>query len=359
MSGEVISFFSDVAAIFLENVQTPSFGSGRLIAPGIVLTASHVVDVPTKNASILTGWKVRLIGDRDSQGHWDNDPYAAEVIWRHPGNADLALLKINNFRRAPANRIVFSAYDLVGELKDVVGVGLPKARWNSSDKSAREYSVHGTLRVAVQNGPYAWTVAYGDSPDNKTGWQGMSGASIALFDANQRVHLFGVVEEIPANFSNGQLSVARLASAFEDDDFVNHLTKAAGKTPKLYSWKGGATGRKEGKSRSLVGLSSPFILVRVKEKVSKGCRWYSAEFQCHITASSFRIESVFLNSKRRPFKQYFKDANSFFLEDLIKDLPTNGFVLDVMVNHDSARTLRLSFVDNIGATHGPFSLFGP
>jgi hypothetical protein len=51
-------FVADVAAVYLGDRAKGSFGTRRLIAPNLVLTAGHVVDCPTRGAPIHTGWKV-------------------------------------------------------------------------------------------------------------------------------------------------------------------------------------------------------------------------------------------------------------------------------------------------------------
>ena len=57
-------FLSDVAAIYLRGPTGEAFGSGRLIAPGLVLTAGHVVDDAPGEAPRNTGWKVCLLRER-------------------------------------------------------------------------------------------------------------------------------------------------------------------------------------------------------------------------------------------------------------------------------------------------------
>ena len=42
-------FVADVPAVYIGNSAKGSFGSGRLIAPGLILTAGHVVDYPTRD----------------------------------------------------------------------------------------------------------------------------------------------------------------------------------------------------------------------------------------------------------------------------------------------------------------------
>jgi V8-like Glu-specific endopeptidase len=51
-------FLADVAAVYIGAATDGAFGSGRLIAPGLILTAGHVVDYPKREAPTRTGWKI-------------------------------------------------------------------------------------------------------------------------------------------------------------------------------------------------------------------------------------------------------------------------------------------------------------
>jgi hypothetical protein len=73
-----------------------------------------------------------------------------------------------------------------------------------------DYTVRGNLRIATQLGPYAWTVLPGDKPDAPRGWKGMSGSAPCRTGTDEKLYLFGAVQEIPADFSKGLLEVACL-----------------------------------------------------------------------------------------------------------------------------------------------------
>lgn len=51
-------FLADVAAVYAVGSSGQTFGSGRLIAPGLILTAGHVVDFPERRVPSRMGWKV-------------------------------------------------------------------------------------------------------------------------------------------------------------------------------------------------------------------------------------------------------------------------------------------------------------
>ena len=56
----------------------------------------------------------------------------------------------------------------------------------------------------------------------------MSGAVACLVGSDDNLYLFGVVQEVPANFSGGQLQVASLSEAFNDLSFRQHLQTVLG-----------------------------------------------------------------------------------------------------------------------------------
>jgi hypothetical protein len=232
-------FLADVAAVYAGSSACGAFGSGRLIAPGLVLTAGHVVDYPTRETPALTDWKVVLVRDRTPDGFWVTPAYKAELIWRGKAQLDLALLKINDDPQPrPVLSPVFSCYDLVGPLGDICAAGFPEA-WLTEAEAVRDYSVSGVLRIVSQLGPYAWSVLPADKPDDRRGWKGMSGAALCRVGEDDRLYLFGAVQEIPANFSHGLLEAARLSKCFDDPEFRDRLKSALGAPASLMAFKPG------------------------------------------------------------------------------------------------------------------------
>jgi|HubBroStandDraft_3_1064219.scaffolds.fasta_scaffold481121_1 hypothetical protein len=117
-------FLSDVAAIYARDSTGESFGSGRLIAPGLVLTAGHVVDYPTCGAPMCTGWKICLVRERSERGVWLNPPHDAELVWRGSDNLDLALLRlVGATTLAPTLRPVFAYWGETGSIDKVDAAG--------------------------------------------------------------------------------------------------------------------------------------------------------------------------------------------------------------------------------------------
>jgi len=123
--------------------------------------------------------------------------------------------------------IALASYELVGPLGEIDAAGFPEARVSEGDALC-DYSVRGNLRIASQRRPYVWSVLPSDKPDQPQGWKGMSGSAVCRFGSDDKLYLFGAVQEVPANFSEGQLEVARISDAFEDSDFRSHLESALG-----------------------------------------------------------------------------------------------------------------------------------
>ena len=184
---------------------------------------------------MCTDWKVYLIGERPESGKWV--PHGAELVWRGSGELDLALLRLTDAPSlTPRQRVMFASWGVVGSIDVVEAVGFPEA-WSTSAIPTRDYALSGRLRISTQRGPYAWTVAPGDRPDSRDGWKGMSGGTVCKIGPDG-LHIFGVLEAVPANFSSGQLSVARLSFAFADILFWNELRTSLGREPRLVPWNG-------------------------------------------------------------------------------------------------------------------------
>jgi hypothetical protein len=229
---------ADVALVYTGNEAKGAYGSGRLIAPGLVLTAGHVVDYPTRNRPRRKRWKVCLLKERSKSGAWTSLAHEATLLWRAAGDLDLALLLVcANTKLTPTLQPVFVSYDVLGSILEVNATGFPEA-WFTETGMLRDYTVPGNLRIAAQLGPYGWTVALENKPDDPSGWKGMSGAAVCYVGQDDKLYVFGVVEEVPANFPGGLLQVARISHGFADAVFVGHLRAALGEEPSLVAWSG-------------------------------------------------------------------------------------------------------------------------
>ena len=243
-------FLADVVAVSTGGAtRDAAFGSGRLIAPGLVLTSGHVVDYPTREAPARI-WKVYPRKD----GAWA-DPRECVLLWRGLGTLDLALLQITgNAKLAPALQPVFASYDLLEPIADVDAAGFPKA-WFTPEGS-RGYRVRGSLRIAGDDGAYTLSVPVADNPDDRHGWEGMSGAAVCHVGPGDKLYLLGVVQEVPGHFSGGQLEIVRLSRGFAAADFRDHLGVALGQEPHIVALPGARVGIE---ASSGLNLSEPML----------------------------------------------------------------------------------------------------
>jgi Trypsin-like peptidase domain len=148
-------FLADVAVIYTGDSTHGAFGSGRLIARGLILTAGHVVDYPTSQEPLRSGWKVRVVSERGKNGRWVRPAHEAELVWRGSDGLDLALLRIiGEPVLAPKVTPVFASYDSIGSVDNVDAAGFPQA-WFAGTDAVRDYIVRGSLRIATKYGPYA------------------------------------------------------------------------------------------------------------------------------------------------------------------------------------------------------------
>ncbi len=191
------------------------FGSGYLLAPGLVLTARHVVEG-------LAATRVRLLeADEDGLPGPVGQRQTAVVAWTGGPEVDLALLAPSPgappFRPRASPTVIARLGDRAAVRVDALG--FPRAMVAS----------HGdTLHVeAVVS---AWTGARGHSlildaktvrPAEADGWKGMSGS--AVFGGDRIV---GVVEAVPAALADGALRATRVDLLF-DDQQAAALLKAA------------------------------------------------------------------------------------------------------------------------------------
>jgi len=212
-------FLADAAAIYAGEV----FGSGRLIAPGLVLTAGHVVDHPRREGPSRTGLRVSLVRPRQSSGSSENPPHDAELVWRGKSDVDLALLRVD-IGLTPVMNPIFASYEEVGSTAEVFACGAP---WGSP-KDLPDFVLRGQLSVVEHHGPYRLSIPAMDRGQ----WVGLSGAAACLLRPGDKLYLLGVVQELAGPLGD-VFSVARLSHGFEDSAFRGILRAALGEEPRL------------------------------------------------------------------------------------------------------------------------------
>jgi hypothetical protein len=207
------------------------FCSGRLIAPGLVLTAGHAMDEMPAALS-ATGWFIRFLHPDTADGSDVADEYEAERVWRS-SDVDLALLRISNATAAPAPAFdpVFASLEGGAEIDGLDAIGYPQAGWDEN-RNARDLRVRGSLRIeTVQQAgyPLAFTVPIADAPDNVAKWKGMSGAVVIGKDSANAMRVFGAIQRYEETFRNGKLYVAPIAVALADPEFCRLIEQALGR----------------------------------------------------------------------------------------------------------------------------------
>jgi WD40 repeat protein len=205
------------------------FGTGRLVAENLVLTAAHTLRSRESGAGlVLEGWQVRL--ERD-HGRDARPPFRRgnRVIWCDQAR-DLALIQLVDPEAGPLRprlRLRVATVSWINR-HSAEARGYPRA--GKQDERPRELiPVCGHLAAALPNQPLFFGVDPADLPNHPhEDWPGISGSAVVFNEWPDRreIWVYGVVREVPANF-NGQLWVSGLAEAWrEDADFRSLLVTA-------------------------------------------------------------------------------------------------------------------------------------
>lgn len=207
-----------VAEVYASHAAERSYGSGYLIAPGLVLTARHVVAPALSSAD---GCELRLIGDV-AAGRVDWRVY--DIAWDDVA-LDLALLRerVGNVAatRPPPPLVPMALLPRTEVQPACRAIGFPRVMKFDGRNQTQEVSgviLTGSLLAADQ-----WQVAVttGVAPRNDDDWKGVSGA--ALFCADQ---LVGVITDAESRFRQGVLVAQPIDPLADDAGFLQALGRS-------------------------------------------------------------------------------------------------------------------------------------
>ncbi|MET4660789.1 tetratricopeptide (TPR) repeat protein [Streptomyces sp. PvP037] len=198
----------------------PFSGSGCVVAPGLVLTAAHILPDRAAGARITV-----------EQPHRGVEPLPAEVVWqRYDDDVDAALLALPGGGGAqPPVRWGEFVTELPDREADTAGFPrmqrAPGARYLEQARGrihpgtglpARRYE------ILVDTAP-VWS---GDEPRGVTPWSGMSGAAVFHEEL-----LIGVVRKDRRPAGDSRLTATRAVDLLGDDGFRSVVHAATGTRP--------------------------------------------------------------------------------------------------------------------------------
>jgi WD40 repeat protein len=203
------------------------FGTGRLVAENLILTAAHPLwNKDDGTGPFLDGWQVRLARDRGA-GPW-RFRRGNRVVWRDQAG-DLALIQLVDPEGGPLRpELRLRVATVLGNNPHAVEArGYPRA--SKQAEGPRDLTpALGRLTAADRDRPLRFGVDYSDLPNEPhADWPGMSGSAVLLQDWSDldEIWVYGVVREVPANF-DGQLRITRLTDAWQDTTFRSLLVAA-------------------------------------------------------------------------------------------------------------------------------------
>ncbi|MDT0393912.1 MULTISPECIES: trypsin-like peptidase domain-containing protein [Streptomyces] len=209
-------------AVLVRTVQDgrTSYGSGCVVAPGLVLTAAHLVPALPADARVVV-----------EQPHRAVEPLPADIVWRrYDDDVDAALLALpqDSLRHPPVRWGEF-----VTELPDrgADTAGFPRMQRASGTRyleQARGRIHPGTglpgrrHEILVDTSP-VWS---GDEPPGITPWSGMSGAAVFHEEL-----LIGVVRHDRRPAGDSRLTATRAVDLLDDPGFRAAVRAATGVRP--------------------------------------------------------------------------------------------------------------------------------
>ncbi|MFF4642085.1 trypsin-like serine protease [Streptomyces sp. NPDC001389] len=203
-------------------------GSGTLIAPGLVLTALHVVTEADGRPPELGG-RIRVRVLRNRQQH------SVEVVWVGDRDLDAVLLRGDPHRLgrdlAPVRwgELTCSSPKVDAECS---AVGFPRAARFGAVHDSRLVLGHVSPATGLNAAKYDVDVsnAVPDDADGGSGWSGLSGAGLFCNEI-----LIGLVEAVPDLWRGRTLWALPVRRLLALEDFKTALTAFAGISPQLES----------------------------------------------------------------------------------------------------------------------------
>jgi hypothetical protein len=226
MSFDLTRLQGDIAQIQHE---AAGFGSGRLVAENLVLTAAHTINKLDGGGPVLDGWNVRLAGDR--KGTTWAFRRGNRVVW-YDQACDLAVIELvapDGGPLRPKLRLRVAAV-LDNRPHAAEARGYPLAsKIVIENKTWRELTLAtGRLTATDPDQPLKFGLDSSDLPNTpRDDWPGMSGSVVIRSEGpdENTIWAYGVVKNIPSNF-DGQLRVARLSDAWRNASFRRLLVDA-------------------------------------------------------------------------------------------------------------------------------------